>query len=158
MLSFIPAYHFSHSGQEVPTLSIDFRTYVGAVISVAELIRRCLWCVIKLELETIKVTDTEEREYEPLLIGQEGQQHLSLNTMDEKFGDKHDAMRIMTSALKFESQALMMHGGGGQNKAARAKKPSWCTFSDAFMRKVFILELIGWAAAFVGLSILCVAR
>jgi len=156
MLSFIPAYHFSHTGQEVPTLSIDFRTYVGAVISVAELIRRCLWCVIKVELETIKVTDTE-REYEPLLVGQEGRpQHLSLSTMDEKFGDKHDAMRIMTSALKFESQTLMMHGGAQNTKAG--SKPSWCTFSDTFMRKVFIVELIGWAAAFVGLSILCVAR
>jgi len=163
MLSFIPAYHFSKSGTEVPTLSIDFRTYVGAFISVAELIRRCLWCVIKLELETIKVTDTE-RDYEPLMKGVDGtsSRHLNLNTMDEKFGDKQHPMNVMVSALKFESQALMLKGGispksmqpGGQGQARRR----WCNFSDNFLRKAFIAELIVWVVAFVGLSILCVIR
>lgn len=164
MLSFIPAYHFSKSGTEVPTLSIDFRTYVGAFISVAELIRRCLWCVIKLELETIKVTDTE-REYEPLMSGVDGmaKKHLNLNTMDEKFGDKQHPMHFMVSALQFESQALMLKGGisptsgmptGGQGQT----KKSRCTFSDNFLRRAFIVELIVWAAAFVGLSVLSVIR
>ena len=160
MLSFIPAYHFSKSGTEVPTLSIDFRTYVGAFISVAELIRRCLWCVIKLELETIKVTDTE-REYEPLVGGIDGtSRHLNLNTMDEKFGDKQDPMHFMVSALKFESQSLMLKGGinpksrqsGGQGQSRRR----WCTFSESFLRKAFVAELVVWVAAFVGLGILCV--
>ena len=161
MLSFIPAYHFSKSGTEVPTLSIDFRTYVGAFISVAELIRRCLWCVIKLELETIKVTDTE-REYEPLVGGIDGtSRHLNLNTMDEKFGDKQDPMHFMVSALKFESQSLMLKGGinpksrqpGGQGQSSRRR---WCTFSESFLRKAFVAELVVWVAAFVGLGILCV--
>lgn len=166
MLSFIPAYHFSKSGTEVPTLSIDFRTYVGAFISVAELIRRCLWCVIKLELETIKVTDTE-REYEPLMSGVDGmaKKHLNLNTMDEKFGDKQHPMHFMVSALQFESQALMLKGGigptsgmppGGQGQTR--SKQSRCTFSDNFLRRAFIVELIVWVAAFVGLSVLCVIR
>lgn len=162
MLSFIPAYHFSmKSGTEVPTLSIDFRTYVGAFISIAELIRRCLWCVIKLELETIKVTDTE-REYEPLVGGIDGtSRHLNLNTMDEKFGDKQDPMHFMVSALKFESQALMLKGGinpksmqpGGQGQASRRQ---WCNFSESFLRKAFVAELVVWVVAFVGLGILCV--
>ena len=162
MLSFIPAYHFSmKSGTEVPTLSIDFRTYVGAFISVAELIRRCLWCVIKLELETIKVTDTE-REYEPLVGGIDGtSRHLNLNTMDEKFGDKQDPMHFMVSALKFESQSLMLKGGinpksrqpGGQGQSSRRR---WCTFSESFLRKAFVAELVVWVAAFIGLGILCV--
>lgn len=161
MLSFIPAYHFSmKSGTEVPTLSIDFRTYVGAFISVAELIRRCLWCVIKLELETIKVTDSE-REYEPLVGGIDGtSRRLNLNTMDEKFGDKQDPMHFMVSALKFESQALMLKGGinpksmqpGGQSQARRR----WFNFSESFLRKAFVAELMVWVAAFVGLGILCV--
>jgi len=161
MLSFIPAYHFSFkSGTEVPTLSIDFRTYVGAFISVAELIRRCLWCVIKLELETIKVTDTEP-EYEPLVGGVDGTcGRLNLNTMDEKFGDKQHPMHFMVSALKFESQALMLKGGispkspqsGRQGQARRR----WCKFSDSFLRKAFVAELVVWVAAFIGLGILCV--
>ena len=141
MLSFVPAYHFSSAtGEEISTLSIDFKTYVGAVISVAELIRRCLWGILKLELETIQVSSVDE--YGPL------------TDMDEKFGQT-DPLHLMVSALQFESQALML-GTPGQDKRGRSSCSSLFTCSEAFWRRVFALELVIWAAAFIGLGSLSV--
>jgi hypothetical protein len=60
MLSFIPAYHLNTMTREIKgTFSQDIKSVVGFVVSLAELVRRSAWCILKLELETIKLTDDE---------------------------------------------------------------------------------------------------
>ena len=59
MLSFIPAYHLDWTGEIKHTLSVDLKTVVGFAVSLTELIRRCWWVILRLELETIKMTDNK---------------------------------------------------------------------------------------------------
>jgi hypothetical protein len=59
MLSFIPAYHLNWAGEIKHTLSVDLKTLVGFAVSLTELIRRCWWVILRLELETIKMTDNK---------------------------------------------------------------------------------------------------
>lgn len=57
MLSFIPAYHLNLEGDIENTLSMDVKSIVGMLLSVTELLRRCCWGLLRLELETLKMTD-----------------------------------------------------------------------------------------------------
>jgi len=57
MLQFIPSHHVSPEGDLLYTFSSDVHNYVGVIISGAEIIRRCLWCIVRVEIETIKITD-----------------------------------------------------------------------------------------------------
>jgi len=59
MLSFIPAYHFNMTGEKKDTFSMDVSSIVGVALSLAELLRRCYWVLLRLELETIKMKDTK---------------------------------------------------------------------------------------------------
>lgn len=58
MLSFIPAYHLNMSSGEIEhTFSMDVKSFVGFGVSFVELLRRCSWVILRLELETIKITN-----------------------------------------------------------------------------------------------------
>jgi len=57
MLSFIPAYHLDWTGQIKHTLSVELSTIVGFATSLTELVRRCFWVILRLEMETLKITD-----------------------------------------------------------------------------------------------------
>lgn len=57
MLSFIPAYHIDWEGEIKHTLSVDLKTIVSFAISLTELMRRCCWVILRLEMETIKIND-----------------------------------------------------------------------------------------------------
>ena len=153
MLSFIPAYHLDSRGMEVRTLKLDYKTYVGAVLSVAEIIRRCLWGIIKLELETIQVTD-----YSPVSTEEGYSPRVMLATMEERFGGKPRGRGTdVLSALRFESQSLMVQSAAmGKSGCRKGKEGALCNCGDAFCTTVFLAELILWAVAFVGLGIVSV--
>jgi hypothetical protein len=56
ILSFIPAKHFSpSSGAMVNSFSSDVQSYVGPIIAGGEIIRRCMWGILRVELESIKL-------------------------------------------------------------------------------------------------------
>ena len=57
MLSFIPAYHLDWTGEIKHTLSMDLKAMVSFTVALTELVRRCCWVILRLELETIKITD-----------------------------------------------------------------------------------------------------
>ena len=60
MLSFIPAYHLNTSTGEIKsTFSTDTKSVGGFIVALIELFRRSAWCILKLELETIKLTDED---------------------------------------------------------------------------------------------------
>ncbi len=59
MLSFIPAQHINlQSGEIEHTFSMDFKSFLGFAVAFTELLRRCLWTILRLELETIKISHT----------------------------------------------------------------------------------------------------
>jgi hypothetical protein len=56
ILSFIPAKHFSpSSGVMVNSFSSDVQSYVGPIIAGGEIIRRCMWGILRVESESIKL-------------------------------------------------------------------------------------------------------
>ena len=57
MLSFIPAYHLNLEGDIENTLSMDVKSIAGMALSLTELSRRCCWGLLRLEIETLKMTD-----------------------------------------------------------------------------------------------------
>jgi hypothetical protein len=60
MLAFIPAFYVnSETGDIVHTNSVDLGSAVGFALSIAELTRRCIWGILKVEVETIKMIDPE---------------------------------------------------------------------------------------------------
>jgi len=60
MLAFIPAFYVnSETGDIVHTNSVDLGSAVGFALSIAELVRRCVWGILKVEVETIKMIDPE---------------------------------------------------------------------------------------------------
>ena len=60
ILSFIPAKHFSPaSGIMVNSFSSDVQSYVGPIIAGGEIIRRCMWGILRVELESIKLHNNE---------------------------------------------------------------------------------------------------
>ena len=60
MLSFIPAYHINIGSREKDyTFSSDYLTVVGFAISLGEMLRRSFWCLLRLEIETIRKMDSK---------------------------------------------------------------------------------------------------
>jgi hypothetical protein len=60
MLSFIPTYHINIASREKDyTFSSDYLTLVGFAISLGEMLRRCFWCLLRLEIETIRKMDSK---------------------------------------------------------------------------------------------------
>ena len=56
MLCFIPAYHLDWDGKIKNTLTVELSTVVSFTVGLLELLRRCFWVLLRLELETIKLT------------------------------------------------------------------------------------------------------
>jgi hypothetical protein len=60
MLSFIPTYHINIGSREKDfTFSSDYLTVVGFAISLGEMLRRSFWCLLRLEIETIRKMDSK---------------------------------------------------------------------------------------------------
>jgi len=96
MLCFIPAYHLSlRSGIIRPTFSRDdVRSYISPTLSALEVVRRMLWCILKLEIETMKMTNVGGRAgngaalfYDPLPSFEKKEEGIEMETLD---GDTHD--------------------------------------------------------------------
>ena len=60
MLNFLPTHYIDTTNdkiQIVRTFSKDFNAYLGMLVSVFEIMRRCLWCILVVELQSIKLVD-----------------------------------------------------------------------------------------------------
>ena len=75
MLNFIPAHHLSPTGDIVYSFSSDVYSYVGVIMSAAEIVRRCLWGILRVEIESIKITD-------PSYISCSQHKYASVNSSD----------------------------------------------------------------------------
>lgn len=127
MLSFIPAYHLS-SGEIKNTFSKDVKSVVGFVVSLAELMRRSAWCILKLELETIKKTDEDYVSGAPYSVPSSRIQYPWFAPSD----------KVVETAI---GQSPFSQRMGMKRTAYKL-----------LVKKLFILELVVWAAAYVGLG------
>lgn len=132
MLSFIPAYHLSTStGEMKNTFSKDIKSVVGFVVSLAELVRRSAWCILKLELETIKLTD------EDYVSGTQ----YSLPSSRIQYPWFAPNERI--------DDALITQSPPPRANFISMKRAAY----RLLVKKLFILELTVWVALYIGLGI-----
>jgi hypothetical protein len=107
ILSFIPAKHFSpSSGIMVNSFSSDVQSYVGPIIAGGEIIRRCIWGILRVELESIKLHNHVNNDDSTQSIHrvQQGDGALldELEAMDDSKSDEttFDRRPYLTSFLK----------------------------------------------------------
>jgi EXS domain-containing protein len=93
----MPTTYLSPSGALLNTFSADFTTLVTPLLTCAEIIRRTLWGLIRIELEVIKIQEKEEQEedleyYSTTASKKNNRNHLVLTPMNvESSSDGNDA-------------------------------------------------------------------
>lgn len=133
MLSFIPAYHLNTSTREMKdTFSRDNKAVVGFVVSLIELMRRSAWGILRLELETIKLTD------EDYISGTS----YSMSSSRIQYSWFAPNERAVTSPDD-QSPPPLTHIVEMKRAAYRL-----------LVKKLFILELAIWAGMYVGFGFL----
>uniref|UniRef100_A0A7S3VHH0 EXS domain-containing protein n=1 Tax=Chaetoceros debilis TaxID=122233 RepID=A0A7S3VHH0_9STRA len=90
-LTIMPSKYLSPSGELLQTFSADFSTFIAPTLACAEIIRRFLWGLLRVELEVIKVSEKEdgagyqvdavgtEKELEPMCIGGGAADHSAIS-------------------------------------------------------------------------------
>lgn len=140
MLSFIPAYHLNTSTGEIKsTFSSDIKSVVGFVVALAELVRRSAWCILKLELETIKLTDEDYVSGTPY-------SHPSARVQYPWFAPKSNDR--IEEALSTQSPVPPL-----ANTVANTISMKKAAYR-LLVKKLFILELFVWVGSYIGLGFL----
>lgn len=168
MLCFIPAYRLSSSGEEkVTTFSSDVNSYVGVVLPVAEIIRRCFWGILFLERKTIEMTE-DDGAYARLNSSMgDSYDDANLedihdkNTDDDQLsgGDhsqtaKHGYQVYLPTWLNAQQQ--IQHDTSSSSTWSITSNEKVRSISAFFenredlMHNLFLVELSLWAVAFVG--------
>jgi hypothetical protein len=144
MLCFIPAYHFSDAGEKkVLTSSSDTNNYLGVLLPVAEILRRCFWGFLFLEKETIKMMESDVM-YSPVEAFDEGDED---GDQDNEEGEGDDDSKANVRST-FRTQLLPTWLGTQQQVAHDAATVN-VKHRDLVLRRLFVAEIFGWAAAFV---------
>jgi hypothetical protein len=138
MLCFIPAYHVSRS-RTVLTNTSDVNSYWGVLLPVAEIVRRTLWGFLFVERETIRLMEADAK-YARVTENEKEDDDEVDEDADSKFGDR--SFRTQLLPIWLDNQHQVAHNAA----TTRAKQ------RDNFMRQLFVVELYGWAAAFVVLG------
>lgn len=135
MLCFIPAQKLSSSGDQT-TFSSDVGSYIGVLLPVAEIIGRCYWGFLKLEMETIKIMDSDVA-YSMVESGSE-------EDLSEK---KRPTSFRQCLPTWLDTQQKQQHTAA-TSSTSRASHFLQC--SESFLEKLFLAELSLWVLAFVG--------
>lgn len=170
MLTLIPPVYLSRStGLIVNTYNDpDFQLFVGSLIASAEIFRRTIWALLRLEWEVIK-TDVERGKNEmytsPLLVAVDDISH------DEVSNDTDDKQLLLSldveedmKPMAIASSADTMIGRRGRFAAwpSRVKEGmiSMASLSDmSNLNDIQILsELCVWATVFSGIAIIAAAH
>lgn len=123
MLSFIPAYHLDWAGEIKHTLSVDLKTVVSFAASLTELLRRCCWVILRLEMETLKMTD-----------------------------DKYTYVGNNCSASSSRIQYRWFAPNETEQSTSQRSSMKWGAYR-LFVKRLFCLELFLWFGAFIGLGL-----
>lgn len=172
MLSFIPAYRLSSSGEEkVTTFSSDVdNSFLGVVLPVAEIVRRMFWGILLLERKTIQMTD-DDAVYSRLNSnadgaydeGSLGDVHDKDDDADQLSGGDHS----QTAKSNYQglylptwlnAQQQMQHDASSSSLFSISAHERFRSITayfenrDELMHNLFLGELGLWAATFVGLG------
>lgn len=142
MLCFIPAYRLSSSAEKETTFSSDVNSYIGVLLPVAEIIRRCYWGFLKLEMETIKMMDSDIL-YSRVDNGMDDEEETT-ETPDK---DRSGGFRQLLPTW-LDTQQKQQHTAATSSSRSKLGRLFKC--SDEFFQRVFHVELALWACAFVG--------
>ena len=140
MLCFIPAYRLSSvSGEEKQTtFSSDVNSYIGVLLPLAEIIRRCYWGFLKVEMETIRLMDSDVL-YTRVDDG----------TDEEEYSEKERSLSFRQRLPTWlETEQRQRHDAAVSSSKSRLARAFEC--SDGFLHRLFLAELTLWAGAFVG--------
>lgn len=169
MLCFIPAYRLSSSGEEkVATFSSDVNSYVGVLLPVAEIVRRCYWGILLLERKTIQMTDDDvayarlDSNVSDFHNGEESMDDTcDGEEIDQLSGGDHSqagkGAYNMYLPLWLNAQQQVQHDGPSHswsfstNERFRAIISDF-DFGDDLFHTMFLCELGLWSVAFVGLG------
>ena len=127
MLSFIPAYHLDWAGEIKHTLSVDLKTIVSFATSLIELTRRCSWVILRLEMETLKMTD------------------------DKYLGNSCSASSSKVQYKCFAPKDCVGSDIVEQSTSQRSTM-KWTAYR-LLSKRLFILELFLWFGALVGFGL-----
>jgi hypothetical protein len=145
ILSFIPAKHFSpSSGVLVNSFSTDVQSYVGRIIAGGEIILRCMWGILRVELESIKLYNNSN---DTTCIGEDKEEAVVVEIDNKK--DTIEGIVEMTTAVN-RSKPIEIASDG--NNIPECK--SLNSFVGICLGCARQLEPI----AFVGLFIICGVR
>ena len=170
MLCFIPAYRLSSSGAEkVTTFSSDVNSYVGVLLPVAEIVRRCFWGLLFLERKTIQMTD-DDAQYSrldssmDLSFGNGSQDEMLIDGEEDELSGDHSQNGKSTYQMFLptwlNAQQQIQHDASqssfstfaSTNERIRALTDSIKVTAAEFREHLFIVELSCWASAFVVLG------
>lgn len=148
MLCFIPAYHFTLDSQRVTTFSSDVNSYFGVLLPLAELFRRCHWGFLKVEMETIRLMDTDVT-YARVAMETEVNDGLADDHSTAEKERLTSALAILPTWLANEQK---LHHQQTTTNSHQNRFIKICEFSESFIHRIFLLELTLWAVAFIGLG------
>lgn len=159
MLCFIPAYHLSSTGSEqVTTFSSDTNSYVGFLLPLAELFRRTLWGFLMLENKTIQMNSNDPA-YSRLNSGN-SLTDFDLEENSREMDDSSDEglkptwlqnCTLPWFGAEYEIQQEAVSPNSCNKRSLLARIRRWLSDEET-RRKLFVLELITWTAAFVVLG------
>jgi hypothetical protein len=145
MLCFIPAYRLT-GDEKMPTFSSDVNSYLGVLLPVAEILRRCHWGFLKVERETIKMMDQD------VLYSQvKGSEDMEESENSEHGAKRSALVQILPTWLDVQ-QKQQHTAATSSHRSNRCAQFFRC--SDDFLHKLFVFELSLWIVAFVGLGYL----
>jgi hypothetical protein len=138
MLCFIPSYRLSTSGEEKETtFSSDVNSYIGVLLPVAEIVRRCYWGFLRLEMETIRMMHSDIL-YARVDNGTEVE--------EESVKDRSTSFRQRLPTW-LDTQQKVQHDAATSSSGSRLGR--LFQFSDVVLHRMFLAELSIWAGAFV---------
>jgi len=151
MLCFIPAYRLetAHSGKDMiklETFSSDINSFLGVLLPAAEILRRAIWGFFKLEMQTIRMMEEhrqmEEQQYSQVqTLSEEEEEANELDDISDKKGSS-------SISLPFWLDSPHHHHLNPTPQDQHLEICNWATIK----RKIFLMELVLWAVAFVGLG------
>jgi len=152
MLAFIPAYHWNtRTGHMEKTSSVDSKNVMGFLISLAELIRRCCWGILRLELETIRLTDRGDNTRSGGTF--------SYCSNFPSSGNGGGKSRVQYTCLMPKGgltniESAMSPINAASNPPTHTMAMKWKAYRRS-VKNIFCVELALWVVAYLGLG-LCV--
>ena len=184
MLCLIPSYRLTALSDVVTTENCDgdadqacFRsdvnTYIGVLLPAAEIVRRCFWGLLRVEKETIRMTDSPQSSSSSVLTSRHGYRRVrssegnngnsdgSNGTDRDDGNDDEEEQQPLRNNSKHDNRTATVLptwlDAPSQQQAAAGSSPSprlrkLVQLREAVQQHLFVAELSLWALAFVGLG------